>query len=281
MRADARLWQCNIRLTLGSFGMKVMSVYLDGSSNDRDSLTVAAMFCEKLGGRLNVIYASGQRAYVVHESIAIPEASAAGLTLAKQAFDAVCGGRPFARFLQVEAKPEDAIRDYGLLTDINILERVHGDAGPDVLALNTALFETPAPVLVCPPSPPATIGTSVAVVWSASIQSAKAVHSAMPLISTAERVTVLLNAANVDADPTHLMEYLSGYGVRPKIISFEGGSLTARGRGRAILAAASENKADFLVMGAYGDNMWSSLTGMGRTTQKVCTATKIPTLIQH
>jgi hypothetical protein len=33
-------------------------------------------------------------------------------------------------------------------------------------------------------------------------------------------------------------------------------------------------------MGAYGDNMWSSLTGMGRTTQKVCTATKIPTLIQ-
>jgi nucleotide-binding universal stress UspA family protein len=261
--------------------MKVMSVYLDGSSNDRDSLTVAAMFCERLDGRLNVIYASGPRTYVAHEAVAIATATEAGAAMARQAFDAVCGDRPFARFLQVSAKPEDAIRDFGLLTDINILERVHGDAGPDVLALNTALFDTPAPVLVCPPAPPATIGASVAVVWNATVQSAKAVHAAMPLIALAERVTVLTNADNAASDPANLLEYLSGYGVRPKVASFHGDRLTARGRGRAILAAANERQADLLVMGAYGENMWSSMTGMGRATQKVCTATKIPTLIQH
>jgi nucleotide-binding universal stress UspA family protein len=260
--------------------MKVMSVYVDGSSNDQESLTVAVMFCERLGGRLNVIHASGQKAYVVHESVAIPDVDQAGIAAAKRAFDAICGNKPFARFLHVDAKPDDAIRDYGLLTDINILERVHSEAGPDVLALNTALFDTPAPVLVCPPTPPATIGTSVAVVWNATTQSAKAVHSAMPLLTGAEQVTVLINGANPESDPAPLLDYLTGYNIRPKVISFDGDRLTARGRGRAILAAANERDADLLVMGAYGDNMWSSLTGMGRTTQKVCTATKIPTLIQ-
>ena len=136
--------------------MKVMSVFIDGSANDRDSLAVAAMFAAKLNARLDVVHAAGAEIYVVADSVAIPEMDERANAAAKAAFDEICGNLPNARWIQTEAKPADAIRQRGFLNDLIVLERVSGDEGPDVEALNIALFETAAPVLVCPPSPPPT-----------------------------------------------------------------------------------------------------------------------------
>ena len=57
--------------------------------------------------------------------------------------------------------------------------------------------------------------------------------------------------------------------------------LTARARGRAILAAAGEAGADLLVMGAYGEKRLTALIGLGRATRKVVSATTVPALLQH
>ena len=258
--------------------MKVMSVFIDGSENDRDSLRVAAMFARKLNARLDVVHATGPEIYVVADSVAIPEQDEQADSAAKAAFDEICAGLRNTRWIQADCKPADAIRRHGFFNDLIVLERVSGEEGPDAEALNIALFETPAPVLVCPPSPPPDACTAAAVVWSPTLQAAKAVRIALPLLHQARQVTVLVDSSNEDADPAPLLDYLETHEIRAAVERFDGSALTARGRGRAILEA-TRGKADFLVMGAFGENMVSSLLGLGRTTQKIVTATKIPTLI--
>ena len=62
--------------------------------------------------------------------------------------------------------------------------------------------------------------------------------------------------------------------------SFKSENLTARGRGRAVLAAATDLGSDVLVMGAFGESQISALLGLGRATEKIVTACKIPVLVQ-
>ena len=238
------------------------------------------MATRKVGGRLDVVHATGQPIFVTPVSVAVAEPDSAHLAAAKAAFDDICGGLDFVRWRPSEYKLTDAILNCGLLTDLMIIERVTGEDGPDVLALNTALFETCAPVLVCLPYAPQSFGTLVAVVWSPTEQAARAVRAAMPFLERAEVVSVLTDNSNEDARPEPLMDYLSAYGINAVSVPFDGDQLTARGRGRAILAA-TQGRADLLVMGAYGENMLSQLMGLGRATQKVVTATHIPTLIHN
>lgn len=265
--------------------MKTMTILIDGSENDRGSLATAATFCRAVEGRLRVVHPRPRDIIV-----ASPEAAAlvvddrnieARRTAARAAYDEVCGALSFAEWLETSDTVTEAIIGYGPLSDVTILERVSNDSGPEVLALNTALFDTPGPVLVTPPSSPSEIGRSIAVVWSPTVQSARAVRSALPIMATAASITVITNDADKGADPDALAGYLELHGVETGFCTFDGGGLTARGRGRAILAAAATVQADLLVMGAYGENRLSALIGLGRTTQKIVSATTIPTLVQR
>ncbi len=265
--------------------MKTMTILIDGSENDRSSLATAATFCRAVDGRLRVVHPRPRDIIV-----ASPEAAAlvvddrdieARRAAARAAYDEVCGALSFAEWLETNDTVTEAIIGYGPLSDVTILERVSNDSGPEVLALNTALFDTPGPVLVTPPSSPSEIGRSIAVVWSPTVQSARAVRSALPIMATAASITVITNDADKGADPDALAGYLELHGVETGFRTFDGGGLTARGRGRAILAAAATVQADLLVMGAYGENRLSALIGLGRTTQKIVSATTIPTLVQR
>ena len=60
----------------------------------------------------------------------------------------------------------------------------------------------------------------------------------------------------------------------------DGSGLTARGRGRAIIEAVLSVNASFMVMGAFGDNQFDALLGLGRTTRTLATAAPVPLLLQ-
>ena len=191
------------------------------------------------------------------------------------------GGRASAEWHEIRDSAPQAIVRFGLFHDLTILERISSEEGPEVLAFNTALFDTGGPVLVTPPeSRDGTIGEHVAVAWSPGPQSVRAVRSALPLLREAKTVTIVTNGANPEADPAPLATYLARNGIGTQSQSFSGAKLTARGRGRAMLAAVAETAADLLVMGAYGENRLSAIFGLGRATRKVVTAAPIPLLIQ-
>jgi nucleotide-binding universal stress UspA family protein len=268
--------------------MKQMVVYLDGSQNDRESLDFAVRFCQRLDGRLSVVHPRQPdqidlKGRDVGTKIVVDktEDANAAAAIAKQAYDEICGGQDFAEWHEIRGGAPHAIVQFGLFHDLTILERISNEEGPEVLAFNTALFETGGPVLVTPPDGhDGAVGEDIAVAWSPSLQSARAVRSAIPLLRKAKTVTIVTNGANKEADPAPLATYLAHNGIGAQFQSFSGAKLTARGRGRAILAAVAESGADLLVMGAYGENKLSAVFGLGRATRKVVTAIPIPLLTQ-
>ncbi len=268
--------------------MKRMVIYLDGSPNDTESLAFAVQFCERLDGRLSVIHPrQPERIELKGRGFATPtmidktaQAKAAA-AVAKQAYDEICGGRAFAEWHETRHSARYAIAHFGLFHDLTILERISSEDGPEVLAFNTALFDTGGPVLVTPPNGlSGTSGEHVAVAWSPGIQSARAVRSAIPLLRKAKTVTIVTNSDNSESDSVPLAAYLLSNGIDAQSHSFSGAKLTARGRGRALLVAVAETSADLLVMGAYGENKLSAIFGLGRVTQKVVSAVPIPLLTQ-
>ncbi len=259
--------------------MKKLVLYLDGSPNDRDSLGYAVQFHKKLGGRLNVSYMRVPEAKVGSVARAI-DVEQRALASARQVYDELCNEVESTDWLQSDLEFENLIRYQGRLHDLTILERVSHEEGPAAFALNTALFETGRPVLVSSPPPPSVAGGRVALVWSPSVQSARVVASAIPILKHAREVCILTNSENEAAKPEELAAYLSCHGIASEAKAFNGAQLTARGRGRAILATVREIAADLLVMGAYGENRLRSILGLGRATQKIVCDSPVPVFLQ-
>ena len=267
--------------------MRRFLVQIDGSRNDAQSLACALLLCRKLDGRLSVLH-TRQPSSIIPTAIdgiaTVIDNSAhrsAAEAAARQAFETVCGSAPFASFAETDPDLDPEI-DYsqGWLHDVTIVERPSSEQGAAVANFNAALFETGGLVLAVPPGRVETVGETVAVAWTPSQQSARALRSAIPLLRQARRVIVLTNADNPQADPAAVKSYLDCHGIPSESQSFRTASLTARGRGRALLAALKTSGADILVMGAFGESTLAALLGLGRATTKVVTACPVPLLIQ-
>jgi hypothetical protein len=57
--------------------------------------------------------------------------------------------------------------------------------------VEAALFERSRPVLLVPPTPPSTLGTTVVMAGNRSTETARAVALAMPLLARAQRIVVI------------------------------------------------------------------------------------------
>src|SRR5262245_22324008 len=150
--------------------------------------------------------------------------------------------------------PEDEtfVGNYGRAFDVIAMNRP--DKNSSALyhrALESALFESGRPLLLCAPSPPGHIGTNVLIAWNGSTEQARAVALAMPLLEKAERVTVLtvIGGTGVPGPSAEQMiRYLQRNGVpaEPLTVALDGNNT-----GQAILGAAQTVACDLLIKGAY------------------------------
>src|SRR5262249_56052776 len=108
------------------------------------------------------------------------------------------------------------------------------EEGAGVADFNAALFGTGGLVLAVPPGPVQTVGETVAIAWTPSLQSARALRSAVPLLRLARRVIILTNADNRQADPAAVAAYLDCHGIACESQPFRTPTLTAPGPGRAL-----------------------------------------------
>lgn len=147
---------------------------------------------------------------------------------------------------------------------------------PDRLPLETA-----TPVLVLPPSQPATaaIGRHALVAWKNSRESARAVRAAMPFLQEAESVTVLTvePPGQRSDEAAALTEWLHRHGIaaRPQSVIASGGEI-----GDMILSCCADQGADLLVMGSYGHSRLRELV-LGGATREVLEGLTLPALMTH
>ncbi len=264
--------------------MKRILIVIDGSENDADSLTSARACANMTAAQLTVAHARiphhsivgvGEFLYAGDDS----KGSEQNEARAKSAFDEVCGDLADKRLLIYDAGGEEIIAATGHGYDLIIVERLSREDGPEASNLNAALFDTGRPVLLIPPVATSKGMEHVAIAWNGTAQTARAVKSALPLLRPEQTITVLQGSGG-EAPTDFLLEYLGAYGLSPQVQSYDSERLTARARGRALIAASVETDADLLVTGAFGESRPGVLSGLGRATRKVVTAAPMPVLMQ-
>lgn len=165
------------------------------------------------------------------------------------------------------------------LADLVVLAQPYGGAREDVAvrALEGALFDGAAPVLVCPEGLTAAPGRRILVAWDGGLEAVHAVRGAMGFLAAAEAVEVVL----IDPDPGFDGEAEPGADLA-RLLSRHGIAVTLAqvpSAGRSVAEVLSrrlvETGADLLVMGAYGHSRFRQAI-LGGTTRSMLEQAPVP-----
>jgi nucleotide-binding universal stress UspA family protein len=183
----------------------------------------------------------------------------------------------------LSAPPEDEtfVGSYGRAFDVIVMNRPDKNSSPLYRkALESGLFESGRPLLLCPPSPPRHIGTNVLIAWNGSTEQARAMALAMPLLERADRVTVLTVTGGTGVpgpSAEQMIRYLQRNGVPAESLTV---ALNGKTTGEAILAAAQKSACDLLIKGAFTQSRLRQMI-FGGATQHVMTSAMLPVLLAH
>lgn len=155
-------------------------------------------------------------------------------------------------------------------------ERVAGNPHSD--AIEKVVCHSGRPVLIAPKIIPPTIGDSIAIGWNGSAESVKAVAAAMPFLERAHNTTVLTIDANEETDVASLIRYLERHGIASKHLALR--STEAVDEGDQLIKAASDIRADLLVLGGFGHMPWRESL-FGGATRSVLWASAVPIFLMH
>ncbi len=211
----------------------------------------------------------------------------------REMFDAFCAekGITIAESPTSESAPSIAWRSEigredeivamrGRLYDLIVVGRPVRDAAlPSPITLEAALLDTGRPIVVAPPEPLADTGTTVAIAWEGSPESARAVADAMPLLEKADSVVILSaeQAQVTRIESQELVDRLAWNGISASIRPFD---VSATELGAAFLQEAGAVNADLLVKGAYSQSRLRQLI-LGGRTRHILAHTQIPVLLAH
>jgi len=152
------------------------------------------------------------------------------------------------------------------------------DALPEELALAVG-----RPVLVIPRygAFPA-IGRRILVAWNGSREATRAVHDALPILTRAERVTVLsidprVEPAGARLPGADIALYLARDGATAQAASVEGADVAV---GDLLLSYAADHDIDLIVMGAYGHTRLREMV-LGGATRSLLEQMTVPVLLSH
>jgi nucleotide-binding universal stress UspA family protein len=174
----------------------------------------------------------------------------------------------------------DFVGSYGRVFDVIVLARPGEEwQSPSMVTLESALFESGRPVLIAPPTSPASLGTHVLIAWNRSTEQARATAFAMPLLRGAERVTILTVEGATVAGPSgaELARSLAVNGITADNITISAGKINA---GETILKKAAELGCDLIVKGAYTQSRLRQMI-FGGTTRHILANARLPVLMAH
>lgn len=271
----------------GQRSMLSMLTLIRGSGDAASILRSVTVFQKSIDAELLVAHpdpvASTQAVMSSPDGYAVPiDMDEMELTAkaARSAFDVVCGTSADCRFKVMASSARDTLLKQSLFADICVLPREHGLIGDDFRLLKAALVDGGTPTVLLPPEPVTTPLTTVVFSWNGQAAAARAIRAAMPFAMQAKRLVVLEHAGN-EVNRSRLENFLHRHDVRPaEWRPYGDKDLAARGRARALLAAARSEDCDLMVMGAYGD-IGDSFFRFGRATEKVANAARIPVLFSH
>ncbi|WBL80121.1 universal stress protein [Bradyrhizobium xenonodulans] len=189
--------------------------------------------------------------------------------------------RPCFGWLETAPEGEDFVGSHGRAFDLIVMARSDVDAaGPHRRAIESALFESGRPVLLAPQRAPRSIATNIMIHWNGSTEQARANAFAMPLLRSAERVSVLTviggqGVPGPSAD--QIVQQLRYNDVAAHVTRVE---LENRDTGQAVLDAARAQGCDLLIKGAFTRTRLRQMI-FGGATSYILEHAALPVLMAH
>ncbi len=155
-------------------------------------------------------------------------------------------------------------------------------AAPEELIVEGVLFSSGRPVVVVPYIQKGGLKLErVLVCWDASRNAARAIADAMPLLSRAKAIEVVIVASErpkSDEIPgADIGQHLARHGLKVEVKRIVA---TDTDVASTILSHAADSAADFIVMGGYGHSRLREFI-LGGATRGILSAMTVPTLMSH
>jgi len=287
--------------------LKTILVPLTGNEAETVALHVAFQIAKGFDGHVDALFVKpdprdavpllgeGVSASLIDEIlIAAEEETARTQAQARTAYDAAreAAGAPVAewpeagrgysaRWQEVVGRPEDRVPEAGRLNDMTVFGANARDLGAlTYAALEATLIGSGRPLLLAPKRVPATVGTVVSIAWNGSIQGARAVAAALPLLAKADKVHVLTAetaATRGAARIQELEDYLAWHGIAANPAPVVVGNESV---GAALLRVANTLGTDLLVTGGYGHSRMREMI-LGGVTRYLLAHADLPVLMAH
>lgn len=184
-----------------------------------------------------------------------------------------------AEWKAVEGRPADVLATIGAAADIIVMSDDGADGANELVPAVT--LTSGRPVLCVPRGWTSPVcARRILVAWNGSREAARAASDALPLLQAAEEVIVFSAGAAADgcAEAQRGAAYLAAHHVTADIQYAVTSS--DRDAGRAILKAATDSRADLIVMGIYGHHRWREWA-LGGATRTVLRSLPVPALLSY
>lgn len=166
----------------------------------------------------------------------------------------------------------------GPIADMSVVSRPQRNArGPGPEILLSALLHSGKPVLVLPQTPLPVVGQRILIAWNQSVEAARAVSAALPLLQQASAVHICSCGPETNLGPksVHLAQYLTYWGVKCRRQTTRGKDVNGE-----LEAACDDTRSDLVIMGAYSRNRVREIL-FGGVTQHMLFRTSRPVFTLH
>lgn len=182
-----------------------------------------------------------------------------------------------ARFVEDAGEIEEVVGRHGRLADMIVIASSEARwQSPFRPIVEASLRRSACPVLVSPPEPAASFARRIAVAWNDSVEAARAVSAALPLLQAAGSVTVIAcQEGDVAPSPAGLLDRLAWHGIAATAVEL---AEAPRRAPAAIVRAAQARDCDLLLLGAYLRARGHRLL-FGSLTEEVLSDPKLPALL--
>lgn len=284
--------------------IKVILTPLFGNESDATALATAQALAERTGAHIDAIHVradprtmipyigEGMSGALIEQIVANAETRArerarkvrktfdtwraeAGIALVETG-----GEGPSCGWTETTGRPDTIIARRGRLADLIVLCRPSGDDNTAMATetLEAALLESGRPILVAATAAAgALLGHRIAIAWNGGAEASRAVAASLPLLAAADAVTVITVGEEAEANGAGLIEYLARHGVEARLDNREKSNTPVA---EALLAAAENERADLMVMGAYTHSRLRELV-FGGVTRDILGAAGLPVLMAH
>lgn len=279
---------------------KTILTILTNAADAKLAIGAAASLARSLDAHLEVMALGVDRTQIGYSYLGtgalLMQAGLESAEIDARAIEAAAKAELAAETPDLRASVEMAVAQLGMITelvagrarfaDLVVLPRPYGaGVGPEAEAVTeAALFDGKAPVLIVPATGlgAAALPKRIVLAWNQSAEAMAAARAALPLLQSAENVSITVVDPPISGDERSdpgglLCQLLTRHGVTADV------AVLARTQPRVsdvLLRHALDTNADMLVMGAYGHSRFREAI-LGGATRNMLENATIPVLMAH